>query len=272
MGLTSKMHRLVDLSLKTPGIKQLIDYQNRREFIANRNMNMFLGIHSTWEEAELAAKEYGLAGYDNVDSSSMYLKRIRMDEHDYPPLYWITQSLGAGMRSVFDVGGATGIKFYAFREELSKWSGVSWTVFDVPTMAKRGREVADEQGVSSTLKFSDRFEDGNGVDIVYASGVLQYLPHRLGDLVASLSKPPKRIIINTAAIHAETEFFTVNSIGTAFCPYRVQTQANLIRGLTKLGYKLRESWRNPGKPLTIPQQPKYSLHEYAGFVLDRVQP
>jgi putative methyltransferase (TIGR04325 family) len=91
----------------------------------------------------------------------------------------------------------------------------------------------------------------------------------LGDLLSSYRRLPKRIIINTAAIHTEHEFFTVNSLGTAFCPYRVQTQASLVRGLSALGYKIRETWINPDKPLVIPYRPDYSLRQYCGFCLDQ---
>jgi putative methyltransferase (TIGR04325 family) len=94
------------------------------------------------------------------------------------------------------------------------------------------------------------------------------LPRTLGELLAGYKRRPRRIVINTAAIHGQHEFFTVNSLGTAFCPYRVQTQAGLVRGLTALGYRLRESWVNLGKPMTIPFQPEYSLDHYTGFCLD----
>ena len=38
--------------------------------------------------------------------------------HDYPSLYWLSRSLQEGMKGVFDLGGAIGIKFLAFREPL----------------------------------------------------------------------------------------------------------------------------------------------------------
>ena len=98
--------------------------------------------------------------------------------------------------------------------------------------------------------------------------VLQYLPRTLGELMSGYKRLPRRIVINTAAIHGEHEFFTVNSVGTAFCPYRIQTQAGLVRGLTALGYRLRETWINPGKPMTIPHRPEHSLGHYSGFCLD----
>lgn len=104
--------------------------------------------------------------------------------------------------------------------------------------------------------------------MLYASGVLQYLPQTLGELLGGYRKLPRRIVINTTAVHSQHEHFTVNNILAAFCPYRVQTQAGLIRGLTSLGYRLHETWTSPDKALVIPCQPDYSLAHYSGYCLD----
>jgi putative methyltransferase (TIGR04325 family) len=135
-------------------------------------------------------------------------------------------------------------------------------------MVSRGREIALRDDATRQLEFVDRFAEGDGAAVLYASGVLQYLPARLYDMLSGYKSLPRRIIINTAAIHPQREFFTVNSIGTAFCPYRIQTEAALMRGLGELGYSIREKWVNPGKLLTIPFQPENSLEDYSGYCLD----
>lgn len=246
----------------------LIERRVRRAFLRNRSQNLFLGVHETWDEAVNTAKSFGTAGYDNVSSARLYDHRVRIDPHDYPSLYWLMRSMHEGTRSVFDVGGATGVKFIAFREPLRAWPDLSWTVQDVHAMVKHGRELALQRGENRQLQFTEFFRDGDGCDVLFASGVLQYLPRSLGEMLSSYSRLPQRIVINTAAIHPRMEFFTVNSIGTAFCPYRVQTQAALIRGLASLGYRVRESWINPGKLMTIPFHPELSLDHYSGYCLD----
>jgi putative methyltransferase (TIGR04325 family) len=253
---------------RLPGFRGIADKRALRAFNSNRDQNMFLGVYDSWDAASAAARGHGTAGYDNAESASLYLSRVRIDRHDYPALHWLYRSMNEGLRSVFDVGGSTGIKYFAFREHLSRWPDMQWKVQDVPAMVQKGRSIADSDSTVRNLGFTDQFEDGAGSDILFASGVLQYLPSGLGDLLGGFSSLPKRIIINTAAIHPSLDFFTVNSIGTAFCPYRVQTQATLIRGLTRLGYRLRETWTNPDKPLTIPMDDEHSLKDYSGFVLD----
>jgi putative methyltransferase (TIGR04325 family) len=252
-------------------MRGITDRQALDTFIANRDQNMFYGVYDRRELAEAAAASYGKNGYDNQESADLYRFMMRMTPHDYPALYWISRSLSEGMTSVFDVGGAIGIKFYAFRDHLAGWPALRWRVQDVPAVAQRGREVAKEKGVSQQLDFTDRFEDGDGIDVLFASGVVQYLPKRLGEMLEGYKQLPRRIIVNTAAIHSKHEFYTVNSIGTAFCPYRIQTQAGFIGSLSKLGYKLKETWQNLGKPMTIPFRPDYSITDYSGYCLDLVK-
>lgn len=268
MGLIERLHRGVDGLADQPIVGPMVRRQALEDFIANRDQNLFHGVYGSWDEAVRAAEGHGRAGYDNSDSAQLYNHRTRMDPHDYPSLYWLTRSLGEGMRGVFDVGGAIGIKFMAFREPLSSWPDLDWCVQDVPAMVAHGRKLAQERGDQGRLRFTDRFDDGQGLDVLFASGVLQYLPQTLGEMLSGWQRLPKRIVINTAAIHPQHAFFTVNSLGTAFCPYRVQTQASLVRGLSALGYKLRESWINPDKPMLIPFDPEHSLRHYSGFCLD----
>lgn len=268
MALIETLHRRIDALAQYAPLRGVVQRQARGAFVANRDRNLFLGVHSSWDEAASAACAFGVAGYDNDASAVIYDHRTRMDPHDYPSLYWLTRSLQEGLKSVFDVGGAIGIKYLAFREPLQQVADLVWRVQDVPAMVRHGRELAAPRGDGERLQFTERFEDGEGLDVLFASGVLQYLPHTLGELLAGYRRLPRRIVINAAAVHAEHEFFTVNSLGTAFCPYRVQTQAKLIRPLTTLGYRLRDSWINPDKPLIIPQRPDHSLRQYSGYCLD----
>ena len=74
------------------------------------------------------AREFGQAGYDNAESAQIYDQRLRMDHNDYPSLYWIDRSLDEGLKGVFDVGGAIGIKFIAFREHLRRHADLAWLI------------------------------------------------------------------------------------------------------------------------------------------------
>ena len=100
------------------------------------------------------------------------------------------------------------------------------------------------------------------------SGTLQYLPQTLGQMLAACRRKPRRIVVNTTPIHETRSYFTLNSIGTAFCAYRVQSRAEFVDGVTAQGYALRHEWRNIGKPLRLPFEPGHGLSDYAGFCFD----
>ena len=90
-------------------------------------------------------------------------------------------------------------------------------------------------------------------------GALQYLPQSLPDLLGTLAHKPRRIIINTTPIHPSQSFYTLNSIGTAYCPYRIQAREPLIAAIEGYGYRLKAEWRNIGKQMQIPLEPEHSL-------------
>ena len=270
MHLLHQLHVNVDRCARIPGVRSLIERSYRRAFVANRDKNLFHEVFDSFEAAATAATAYGTVGYDNVASADLYLDMMRVVDHDYPAMFWLARSFKDGTRTVFDVGGSIGIKYYAFAKPLPVPNDVRWTVEDVPVVAQRGRELAVERGVSENLKFTDRFAEGDGSELLFASGSLQYLPRTLAEYLADWKTLPRRIVINTTPIHVQ-EFFTINSIGTAFCPYRVQNQAKLVRSLGQLGYKMFDQWSNVGKALRLPLRPDLSLDHYRGFCFDLVK-
>lgn len=268
MNLINRLHGYADKLAATSYFQHKAHEEAVLAFKSNRTANMFLGVYDTWEEASAQATAFGRSGYNDESSAALYDDRVRMDAYDYAPLCWLLRSMLGGYRSVADLGGTIGIKYLAFREALAEWPDARWIVHDVPAAVARGRELSKQRAPDERLHFADRFDECDGVVILFASGTLQYLPHTLADMLAGWSALPKRIIINTTPIHPEHDFFTVNSIGTAFCPYRVQTQGSLARGLSRLGYRLRESWINPDKQMIIPLHEDHSLRHYSGLCLD----
>lgn len=267
-GVPQRLRALADRLARWGPVAKAEWERERTIFLANRSDNLFFGVYASWQEAEVAAAACGAVGYDHDSTVHLYETRVRKDQHDYPSVYWLQRSMLDGLRSVFDVGGNIGIKYLAFRDALQRWPDLAWTVQDVPAVVAHGRKLALARGDGSTLRFTDQLAHGDGCDVLFASGVLQYLPLTLGELLASWQKRPKRIVINTTPIHHQHGYFTVNSIWTAYCPYRVQTQAELVRPLAELGYRVKESWVNPDKPLRVPGHPGHSLQHYGGLCLD----
>lgn len=238
-------------------------------FETNTTDHLFRGVFDSFEAARASAPASRPIGYDNSPSAELYLKRLRIDDHDYPAMLWLAKSFGEGMQRVVDCGGSVGIKFFAFGKFIDFPADLDWLVIDVPAVVTRGREFAASRRAASALRFSPEIAQADGCDVFLASGVLQYLERPLPEILGGFRQLPRRIVINTTPIHESESFFTLNSIGTAFCPYRVTSQAAFIDGIETLGYRMRDTWRNLGKRMAIPNHPAQSLEHYSGFCFDR---
>ncbi|MDO4682623.1 MAG: methyltransferase, TIGR04325 family [Lautropia sp.] len=242
----------------------------RRQFVKARAAHLFRGVFGSFAEAVASAPKTAPLSYDNPVSARMYLERLFVDDFDYPALFWLGESLREGMRSIVDVGGAVGIKYFAFENHLRYPEDLRWTVVDVPAVVVEGRRFAAERGVGERLGFSADLAVADGVDVFYASGALQYLDRSLPEILATYQRGPRRLLINTTPIHDRHAFFTLNSIGTAYCGYRVEARQAFIQGIEAQGYRLRAHWKNVGKKMQIIGRPEYSLDDYSGFVFDRI--
>ena len=239
----------------------------RKKFLENTDENLFMGSFESFAAAQAGAPATKPVGYDNAEKArDFYSHQIYF--YDYPALFWIGRSLDEGLRSVFDLGGHAGIKYYAFKRLLNYPENLRWTVCDVPGVVKTGQELAAERGSTNQLGFTTEYGDASGFDVLFASGSLQYLPQRLSEILASLPVKPKRIVVNTAAVHPERTLFTLNSIGFAVCPYRIQHHDELLSELTAAGYKRRDGWRNEGKPIVVPFVEGGDMAFFAGCCID----
>ncbi len=240
-------------------------------FQSNTSRNLFRGVYQSFEAAAASAPRNRQTGYDNPESAALYFGHLEADPYDYPALLWLERSFAAGSRTVFDVGGHIGIKYYAFKAHLKYPDHLNWQVCDVPAVIQRGQAAAQKRDPDRQLSFTSDYSQVNGVDILFASGVIQYLPMTIEQWLSAIATKPKRIIFNTAAIHDSHSYFTLNSIGSAYCPYRVTSRADFLTQLANLGYKQLDEWKTPGKgALHLPLQEEYTIAAYSGFVFDLI--
>ncbi len=242
-----------------------------RRFEGDRGAHLFRGVFDSFAAAQASAPSTAPAGYDNEGSAALYLRRLKIDDYDYPSLYWIHRSLDDGLARIVDVGGSVGIKYFAFQAFIDYPDELQWQVIDVPAVVERGRRFAAEQKAGSALSFSDRLDDAAGCDVFFASGALQYLDRSLPEVLAAMAEEqrPRRLVINTTPIHESLQYFTLNSIGTAYCAYRIEARPAFIAGIEAAGYRLRDAWRNVGKGMRIPFEPAHDVADYSGFCFDR---
>lgn len=232
-------------------LRTLQESAYRRKFLLNTDEHLFSGSYDSFEAAASAVPTSKPLGFDNAEEArKLYSPQIFF--YDYPCLFWLSRSFKDGLRSVFDLGGHTGLKFHAFRRMLDYPEDMHWKVCDVPGVVQAGREIAAERNAGAQLSFTTDFKEASGSDILYIAGTLQFLPQTLSEIIDALAVKPKRIILNTTPVHAEHAIYTVYSLGFAFSPYRIQHHDELIAQLTASGYKRRDVWQNVGKPIEVP--------------------
>jgi putative methyltransferase (TIGR04325 family) len=274
MGILGVVYSSVDKVRGSALVQQARRQWFDLRFRTDRAAHLFKGVFDSFAAAEASAPPTAPRGYDNEASAALYLRRLQPDDHDYPSMFWIDRSLQQGLRSLVDIGGSVGIKFFAFQTFMDYPADLTWRVIDVPAVAERGRQFALEQDAGPALSFSDQLADAAGADIYFASGSLQYLQQSLPEMLAAMpaERRPRRIIVNTTPIHESRAFFTLNSIGTAYCAYRVEARQPFIDGVEACGYQLRDKWRNVGKTMRVAFEPALEVPHYSGFCFDRVEP
>ncbi|HTF90347.1 MAG TPA: TIGR04325 family methyltransferase [Planctomycetota bacterium] len=268
MGSLARVHLALDRAWNLTPLRQLRQRAFERRFEAGRSGHSFRGVFDSFEAAQASAPASLPLGYDNQESAEMYTRRLEIDDHDYPALFWLEKSLQEGMRTIVDLGGSVGIKYYAFRPFLTQPERVTWRVIDVPAAVERGRQLARSMQTGEQLEFSASLASAERADVLYASGSLQYLPQTLAEILGGLVHRPRRLVVNTTPIHAERSFFTLNSIGTAFCPYRIQARSAFVEGVESRGYRLRAQWKNVNKHMDLPFESGLTLEHYSGFCFD----
>lgn len=260
------LHRAVDGLSRWPLVGGWLRARYDRRFEANRDANLFRGVFDTFEAAQASAPAGLPLGYDNPASAAMYVDRTRRTyPTDYPVMFWLQKLFAGGATDVFDLGGHIGVSYYAYRRHLDYPAALRWRVHDVPAVMEEGRRFAQERDAERRLGFCERFEACDGADVLIALGSLQYLPETLAERLSRLRAPPRHLLLNLTPLHERHSYFTLQSVGTAFCPYRVTAIGEFLKSFDALGYAMVDSWENPDKKCEIPFHPEHSLERYHGF-------
>jgi len=269
-----RAHALIDRVADLPPLRALRRRRAEAAFACNVDANLFRGVYPSFDAAQASAPGTRPLGYDHAAAANMYLERTkRIDPSDYPVIFWLQKLFAQGCSEVFDLGGHIGIGYYAYQRYLDYPEGLRWTVSDVPAVMARGAEIARERDPAGRLRFDGDFSAAQRADVLLALGVLQYLPDTLAQRLAALADPPRHVIVNLTPLHlldnGGRDYFTLQSIGTAFCPYRIAAYGQFLAGYTRLGYQIVDRWQNPDKRCRIALEPAHSVDGYHGFYLRR---
>lgn len=238
-----------------------------------RRGNLYYGVFESYDEAQRQAEQWASthlpATYDVEGAALKYRDQLhKLRACDYPALFWLRQILEGGSRKVFDLGGHVGLAFYGYGSYLSYPHDLSWQVHDLPQVMAAGRALAGERDRTGALQFVSSPLDADGADLLISTGALQYLDYRLPTLIQRLRKRPRHVIFNLTPLHESKSFFTLQNLGIAICPYRIEHASTLLEDMRHLGYEVRDRWTLGDRRIRIPFAPAHGVDHYQGCYLE----
>ncbi len=249
-----------------PALRSLFDYH----ITFRRRTTAVRGVFASREEAERSLPAAKPKGYDqpritDADEVSQLTARRELgvfNEHDYPVLHWLYRAFSPNKR-VFNLGGNVGVEYFAFKQFMAEIGLADWSICEIPTIAERGRLMA-ERLQETNLCFTSDIRKGDGADILLTVGTLQYLPDDLKTTLASYTRLPQHILINTIPARDGASYWTTQNIGYAFVPYRVFSVEEMKADLEGLGYQMIDRWKFP-RTFAVPYHRDHAISHYHGF-------
>lgn len=281
LGAGRHLHLRRHLALMARGIAELPGVRHLsaplyRDYFRKpcRRGNLYFGVYRSYEDALEQARQLSSeqlpSTYDVDGATTKYLDQIEsLRPCDYPALFWVDRILRDGGRRVFDLGGHLGLAYYSYHRYISYPAGLVWRVHDLPRVMAAGKTLAGKLDPAGSLQFCETPNGGDGFDLLISSGALQYLEYRLPELIDRLDRPPRHVLFNLTPLHPDKSFFTLQNLGIAICPYRVESQARLIDDMKARGYGLRDHWILGERQLRIPFEPGYEVGSYHGCYFER---
>lgn len=240
---------LMDHARELPGIQAYRKWKYGRRFVTAASHNLFWGSFDSFEDAREQAPTDLPVGYDNPAAAAMYDETVeRVPPVHYPALFWLSTEW-AGLRRILDFGGHRGVLFYASRRRLGP--GPEWVVHDVPAVLEAGRRRVAELGVEG-LRFEDEPSEFGELDMLIASGALQYVDLDPAAWLDWLGQRPRAVLLSATPFHTRRTVITLNNIGTAYCPYMVRHEAPFFQAWADLGYREVDRWHHPDKRCDVP--------------------
>lgn len=267
MDCTTALKQLVST---VPGLNVVSKRRYNRRFEKNPyGEQLYRGIFKTYADALASAPSDVSLGYDNEGPAGLYEElQLKIEDYDWPVLFQL-EKIAVENATVFDFGGHVGIKYYSYRRHLSRMPQI-WTVCDVPAVVARGEELAEEWG-ETALRFTQHFGRLAGKDTLLCLGSLQYVPEDLSDLLLSVEYEdlPNRVILNTTPFTEEETFYTLNNFGPATAPYKIQNREDFVANVEAVGYRLVQTWSNPGRACEVPFQDERKPFKYLGMMFHK---
>lgn len=228
------------------------------------------GAFPTLDLAKASLPPEAQSGYDSDEMTAVSLDMmLGMLGWDYPVVFWLDRLLRDRDRlSLLDAGGHVGTKHKAFGPYLDLHK-VDWTVWDLPTLLRAGRKAQADGLVSKDIQFAATPGAAGKVDLLLASGLMQYLDISFTELLDQMKARPKWVLLNKVATRPNDDLVTLQLIGKKRVPYQMRHQARFEAELVAAGYTIRDSWTIDGLAHRIGTHPWLGESESKGYFLER---
>jgi putative methyltransferase (TIGR04325 family) len=257
------------LEQRLPPLRALHRRVYQRHFAKPREFaNMFNGVYDDFPSAMKAIPPHARVGCDNVEGVDRFnLILDKLWPSDYPILFWLSTLIEKGT-TVFDLGGNVGLAFWGCAPYIDYPPDLAWTVCEVPVVAQRGKELAEERK-ERRLFFTTDMEQAGGVDILLASGALHMIEAPLWDTLAKFPDKPRHLLINRVPLYDGPSFATMYDIGPAITAYQIWNRLEFIKHFEDCGYELIDFWATPEWGCSIPFYRERKVDSFVGMYLKR---
>jgi len=239
----------------------------RRVLARRDHPRIFTGLYPTFAAAAADIPSWRLAGWDNEDTSRLWVEQIDpVILSTYPVFFWLSR-LVREQSVIVDFGGSIGLTYYGYRRYAALPAGVEWVIVELPKLCEQGRNIALREGASN-LRFVDRPGDAPNCDILLSAGALQFVEHSIPGLLEGLAGRPRYLLLNKLPVTAAEDCWTLENFGPAVSPQRLFNERRFLDYFSGHGYRLRDRWRVENLDCLIPFHPDHSIKYFSGFLFE----
>jgi len=232
----------------------------------------FSGVFTTRDEALSSLPADQRSAYDSDGVAEVnFTAMIQRMAWDYPVIHWIRETTLKKQKkelSILDAGGHMGTKYISFADLLPV-DDMVWSVYDLPSIIRTARSYQATGKVPGNIRFIDHPREAGEVDLLLASGLLQYLDIPLASLVDQLAVPPRYILLNKVAVRDGDSIVTLEKIGKVLVPYHTRSKSAFESELSGMGYRILDTWPIPDLSHRISTHPWLSASQSVGYMLER---
>jgi putative methyltransferase (TIGR04325 family) len=269
--MKARFERLARAAGDLPGVWHLRRAAYERQ--VRRGLGwQFWGTFPTRSAAEDAARQLGHlpVGYDQPGAAQHGRATYeQMHSFDYPALVAIARAVQDGCRHVVDLGGHLGAKYRAYSRLWRFPDEFRWTVCETSAVVAAAQELPQVERLPG-LSFTTDRDCLRHADLLFASGVLQYLETGLPAVLGELPVPPRRLVLNKVPLSHGPEVWTIQRAGPALVPYHVMNRAQFLSELRQLGYSPVDFWKVTDYAARIPFARGYGTESNSGLALERI--